>query len=78
MADTESAIPGTSGSIPTSPSTATVVVSRSKSIDSASESESEQEDQRGKNTEPSLLSKLRAPQPSNFATKQRVAANPPR
>ena len=49
MADTESGIPGTSGSIDTSPSTATVVVSSSESIDSASEPESEQEDQSDKN-----------------------------
>ena len=49
MADTESDIPGTSGSIDTSPSTTTVVVSSSKSIDSASEPESEQEGQSDKN-----------------------------
>ena len=77
MTDTESGtgISGTSGSIATSSSTATVVVSSSESINSASESESEQENQ---SREPlSLLSKLRAPQPSDFARKRRVAANSP-
>ena len=78
MADTGSGIPGSSGNIATSPSTATVVVSSSESIDSASEPESEQEDQSGKTTAPpSLLSKLWASQPSDFARKRRVTANPP-
>lgn len=72
MADTESGVCGTSGSSATSPNSATAVV---YSSDSASESE--QEDQSGTSAPPSLLSKLRAPQPSDFARKWRVPANPP-